>query len=93
MLASFRTWRNREIAGLMLYCGVRSAEALGLDVTDVDIGGRWVQLTGKGNRKALDAADVVVLDLEDAVPAANKSKAREALLSASMDPRPGSSSG
>jgi citrate lyase subunit beta / citryl-CoA lyase len=37
-------------------------------------------------RKALDSADVVVLDLEDAVPAANKVKAREALLSTPMDP-------
>jgi len=37
-------------------------------------------------RKALDAADVVVLDLEDAVPAANKANGRKALLSAPMDP-------
>ena len=26
LLASFRTWRDRAIAGLMLYCGLRSAE-------------------------------------------------------------------
>jgi integrase/recombinase XerD len=51
LLASFRTWRDRGIAGLMLYCGLRSAEVLGLDVSDVDIGGRWVQVTGKGNRE------------------------------------------
>ncbi len=51
LLASFRIWRDRAIAGLMLYCGLRSAEVLGLDVTDVDIGGRWVQVTGKGNRE------------------------------------------
>jgi len=51
LLASFRTWRDRAIAGLMLYCGLRSAEVLGLAVTDVDIGGRWVQVTGKGNRE------------------------------------------
>jgi integrase/recombinase XerD len=51
LLASFRTWRDRAIAGLMLYCGLRSAEVLGLDVTDADIGGRWVQVTGKGNRE------------------------------------------
>jgi site-specific recombinase XerD len=51
LLASFRTWRDRAIAGLMLYCGLRSCEVLGLDVTDVDIGGRWVQVTGKGNRE------------------------------------------
>jgi integrase/recombinase XerD len=51
LLASFATWRDRAIAGLMLYCGLRSAEVLGLDVTDADIGGRWVQVTGKGNRE------------------------------------------
>jgi integrase/recombinase XerD len=51
LLASFRTWRDRAIAGLMLYCGLRTAEVLGLDVTDADIGGRWVQVTGKGNRE------------------------------------------
>ncbi len=51
LLASFRTWRDRAIAGLMLYCGLRSCEVLALDVTDVDIGGRWVQVAGKGNRE------------------------------------------
>ena len=51
LLASFRTWRDRAIAGLMLYCGLRSAEVLGLGVADADIGGRWVQVTGKGNRE------------------------------------------
>jgi integrase/recombinase XerD len=50
-LASFRTWRDRAIAGLMLYCGLRSAEVLGLDVTHADIGGLWVQVTGQGNRE------------------------------------------
>jgi integrase/recombinase XerD len=35
----------------MLYCGLRSAEVLGLDVSGADIGGRWVQVTGKGNRE------------------------------------------
>jgi site-specific recombinase XerD len=51
LLASFRTWRDRAIAGLMLYCGLRSAEVLGLDVTDVDIGGRWLKVLGKGQRE------------------------------------------
>ncbi|MBP2329540.1 site-specific recombinase XerD [Kibdelosporangium banguiense] len=51
LLASFRSWRDRAIAGLMLYCGLRSAEALGLDVTDVDIGGRWLRVIGKGQRE------------------------------------------
>jgi site-specific recombinase XerD len=51
LLASFRTWRDRAIAGLMLYCGLRSAEVLDLDVTHVDIGGRWLTVTGKGQRE------------------------------------------
>lgn len=51
LLASFRSWRDRAIAGLMLYCGLRSAEVLGLDVTDVDIGGRWLRVIGKGQRE------------------------------------------
>jgi site-specific recombinase XerD len=51
LLASFRTWRDRAIAGLMLYCGLRSAEVLGLDVADADIGGRWLKVTGKGSRE------------------------------------------
>jgi site-specific recombinase XerD len=51
LLASFRTWRDRAIAGLMLYCGLRSCEVLSLTVADVDIGGRWLQVMGKGNRE------------------------------------------
>jgi integrase/recombinase XerD len=51
LLASFRTWRDRAIAGLMLYCGLRSAEVLGLNVADVDIGGRWLKVLGKGERE------------------------------------------
>src|ERR1035438_4149362 len=50
LLASFGTWRDRAIAGLMLYCGLRSGEVLALDVTGVDVGGRWLQVTGKGSR-------------------------------------------
>src|SRR5665647_1034045 len=42
LVGSSRTWRDRAIAGLMLWCGLRSSEVLGLDVKDVDIGGRWV---------------------------------------------------
>jgi site-specific recombinase XerD len=51
LLASFRTWRDRAIAGLMLYCGLRSCEVLALTVADVDIGGRWLRAMGKGNRE------------------------------------------
>jgi Phage integrase family len=51
LLGSFGTWRDRAIAGLMLYCGLRGGETLALNVTDVDIGGRWVLVTGKGDRR------------------------------------------
>jgi integrase/recombinase XerD len=51
LLASFRTWRDRAIAGLMLYCGLRSCEVLALDVTDIDIGGRWARVMGKGGKE------------------------------------------
>ena len=51
LVDSLRTWRDRAIAGLMLWCGLRSMEVLGLDVKDVDIGGRWVTVTGKGNKQ------------------------------------------
>lgn len=51
LLGSLRTWRDRAIAGLMLYSGLRSAEVLGLNVRDADIGGRWVRVTGKGDKE------------------------------------------
>lgn len=51
LLASFRTDRDRAIAGLMLFSGLRSAEVLGLGVADVDIPRGWVRVTGKGDRE------------------------------------------
>lgn len=51
LLASLRTWRDRAIAGLMLFSGLRSAEVLGLEVADVDIGRGWIQVVGKGDRE------------------------------------------
>jgi integrase/recombinase XerD len=51
LLGSFTSWRDRAIAGLMLYCGLRSCEVLGLRVTDVDIGDRWLLVCGKGQRE------------------------------------------
>jgi len=51
LVGSLRTWRDRAIAGLMLYSGLRSAEVLSLNVRDVDIGGRWVRVCGKGDKE------------------------------------------
>ena len=50
LLSSLRRRRDLAIAGLMLYCGLRSCEVLALDVTDVDIGGRWLSVHGKGGK-------------------------------------------
>jgi Site-specific recombinase XerD len=64
LLGSLRTTRDLAIAGLMLYCGLRSCEVLALDVMDVDIGGRWVLVHGKGGkdrRVPLDGDLVAVL--------------------------------
>src|SRR5207237_566858 len=51
LVGSFRTWRDRAIAGLMLYSGLRSAEVLGLKVTDIDVGRGWAHVWGKGNKE------------------------------------------
>lgn len=51
LLASFRSWRDRAIAGLMLLSGLRSAEVLGLRVRDVDVARGWVRVTGKGDKE------------------------------------------
>jgi site-specific recombinase XerD len=51
LLASFRTDRDRAIAGLMLFSGLRSAEVLGLAVADVDIPRGWIKVTGKGDKE------------------------------------------
>lgn len=60
LLESLYTWRDRAIAGLMVFCGLRSSEVLALDVTDVDIGGRWLSVTGKGGKERRVPLDVDV---------------------------------
>ena len=60
LLGSFRTWRDRAIAGLMLLSGLRSAEVLGLLAADVDIGRRWVRVVGKGDKERRVPIDVDV---------------------------------
>ncbi|MGH3847396.1 MAG: tyrosine-type recombinase/integrase [Pseudonocardiaceae bacterium] len=62
LLGSFRTWRDRAIAGLMLLSGLRSAEVLGMVVADVDIARRWVRVMviGKGDKERRVPIDVDV---------------------------------
>lgn len=60
LLESLRSWRDRAIAGLMVFCGLRSAEVLALDVGDVDIGGRWLLVNGKGGKERRVPLDVDV---------------------------------
>jgi site-specific recombinase XerC len=51
LLGSLRTDRDRAIAGLMLFSGLRSAEVLGLEGRDVDVGRGWVRVIGKGDKE------------------------------------------
>jgi site-specific recombinase XerD len=44
----------------MVFCGLRSAEVLALDVTDVDIGARWLRVSGKGGKERRVPLDVDV---------------------------------
>ena len=60
LLESLRSWRDRAIAGLMLFSGLRSCEVLALNVTDVDIGARWLRVTGKGAKERRVPLDVDV---------------------------------
>ena len=51
------------MAGLMLLCGLRAGEVLSLEVADVDIGGRWLRVTGKGAKQRRVPLDVDVAGL------------------------------
>ena len=63
LVASLQTWRDRALAGLMLLSGLRSGELLTLEVTDVDIGARWVRVMGKGAKERRVPLDVEVAGL------------------------------
>jgi site-specific recombinase XerD len=60
LLESFRTWRDKAIAGLMVFSGLRSAEVLGLRVADVDVAKGWVRVVGKGNKERRTPIDAEV---------------------------------
>lgn len=66
LLSSFRCDRDRAIAGLMLFSGLRSAEVLGLQVTDFDVGRGWVRVTGKGGKERCVPVDPEVAGLVQA---------------------------
>ncbi|GAA4378563.1 tyrosine-type recombinase/integrase [Paeniglutamicibacter cryotolerans] len=51
LFQDLKTWRDRAMAGLMLYCGLRAGEVLALAVGDVDIGARWLLVHGKGAKE------------------------------------------
>ena len=53
LIGSLRTHRDRAIAGLMVFSGLRSAEVLSLGVRDVDIARGWVQVIGKGEKERI----------------------------------------
>ena len=63
LLASFRCDRDRAVAGLMLFSGLRSAEVLGLQVADFDVGRGWVRVTGKGGKERRVPVDPEVAGL------------------------------
>ncbi|MBN1172030.1 MAG: tyrosine-type recombinase/integrase [Micromonosporaceae bacterium] len=63
LLGSFHTVRDRAIAGLMLLSGLRSAEVLGLQITDVDIPRGWVRVIGKGDKERRVPVDAQVAGL------------------------------
>ena len=63
LLGSFRCWRDKAMAGLMLLSGLRSAEVLGLRVSDVDIPRGWVLVTGKGDKERRVPVDAEVAGL------------------------------
>jgi len=60
LVGSLHTWRDRAIAGLMVFCGLRAGEVLSLEVRDVDIGGRWLRVNGKGAKERRVPLDVDV---------------------------------
>jgi site-specific recombinase XerC len=74
LLGSLRNDRDRAIAGLMLFSGLRSAEVLGLQVRDVDMGRGWVRVIGKGNKERRVPLDPDVAGLIQAYLLAERSE-------------------
>ena len=49
--ASFRTFRDLALAGLMLLDGLRSCEVLGLQLEDLNLADAQISVLGKGNKR------------------------------------------
>lgn len=80
LLASFRTDRDRAIAGLMLFSGLRSAEVLGLKIDDIDIGRGWARVVGKGDKERRVPIDPDVAGLVQAYLLAERPETTERAL-------------
>jgi len=66
-------FRNRALVELVYSCGLRSAEAVGLDLADVDLDREAVHVRGKGGKERVvplgeEAAYVLVRSLRDGRP-------------------------
>ena len=61
LVESLRTYRDKAIALLMLYGGLRSCEVLSLELRDVDMGERAGRVLGKGGAERVVPLDEDVL--------------------------------
>lgn len=50
-LESLRTWRDLSITALMLLCGLRSHEVVGLTLEDLSLSDRQLRVRGKGDKE------------------------------------------
>lgn len=80
LLGSLRSDRDRAIAGLMLFSGLRSAEVLGLHVNDIDIARGWAKVIGKGDKERRVPVDPEVAALVQAYLLAERPETSETTL-------------
>lgn len=80
LLGSLRTDRDRAMAGLMLFSGLRSAEVLGLCIEDVDIARGWIRVIGKGDKERRVPVDPDVTGLIQAYLLAERPETDERML-------------
>jgi site-specific recombinase XerD len=53
LLRSCRRYRDLALVSMMLFCGLRSAEVLNLQLSDIDVDNYYARLRGKGNKERL----------------------------------------